>query len=419
MPARIPALQVHRATGQARVTLNGRDVYLGPAGSAHAEALYHQEITRWLEEGDDYLAPCERVGSVADLADVYVEHANAYYVKRGEPTKTALTAKRSLELLVRSGLADVEPADFGPKRLKDFQAWLAADPSGHWSRRTINDYTARVVRMFKWAAGEQLVCASVWHALQAVEPLRRGRCPVAGRTLREPRRVRPVAERAIEAVKAVATPHLAAMIDVQLLSGMRPGELLAMRPRDLSPSGVEGVTRYDVPPEFNKTDHAGQERTVMLGPRGMAILRPWLPGDPAEFVWSPRRLEARRNAQRSLDRQTPRWPSHDPARRREGKRRTVLNDRYSIDSYRRAIERACDRACPPPDELTDDSAIAAWRKAHRWHPHQLRHNASSYIARHEAIEVARLVLGHADIKTTIGYTEAGEDRQIEAALRHG
>ncbi len=63
-------------------------------------------------------------------------------------------------------------------------------------------------------------------------------------------------------------------------------------------------------------------------------------------------------------------------------------ERYTTDTYRRAITRACDQAFPPPEPLAkrggetekqclkrltkeQKTELAAWRKAHRWHPHQL------------------------------------------------
>jgi integrase len=97
-------------------------------------------------------------------------------------------------------------------------------------------------------------------------------------------------------------------------------------------------------------------------------------------------------------------------------------DHYTVDSYRRAIARACDEVFPPPEPLarrniTDDKGtrrekVAAWksrlgperlkelkiwRNAHRWPPHQLRHNAGTNIRREFGVEAARVILGHCSI----------------------
>ena len=43
---RIPKFRLHMASGQAVVTLSGRDVYLGKHGSEESHARYHDQIAR-------------------------------------------------------------------------------------------------------------------------------------------------------------------------------------------------------------------------------------------------------------------------------------------------------------------------------------------------------------------------------------
>ena len=111
-------------------------------------------------------------------------------------------------------------------------------------------------------------------------------------------------------------------------------------------------------------------------------------------------------------------------------------DRYTTDSYRRAIARACDQAFPPPPQLakrkgeTDEewrtrltaeqkAELAAWRKAHRWHPHQLRHNAATELRKEFGIEAARIILGHRSAAITEVYAERDEQEAIEAITKVG
>ena len=42
----------------------------------------------------------------------------------------------------------------------------------------------------------------------------------------------------------------------------------------------------------------------------------------------------------------------------------------------------------------------AWQKAHRWHPHQLRHLAGTEIRRRFGLEAAQVVLGHTSAEIT-------------------
>src|SRR5262249_50192519 len=80
-------------------------------------------------------------------------------------------------------------------------------------------------------------------------------------------------------------------------------------------------------------------------------------------------------------------------KRRKARGRRPLGDHYTVNAYRIAIARACDQAFPHPEipERLDGEtfrdftrrrktwwqenteAVKAWRKAHRWHPHQLGH----------------------------------------------
>ncbi len=107
-----------------------------------------------------------------------------------------------------------------------------------------------------------------------------------------------------------------------------------------------------------------------------------------------------------------------------------------MGAYRRAIQRACDQAFPPPAPLTkrDDETkvkwqkrptnaqkpeLTAWQKAHRWHPHQLRHNAATEFRKEFGIEAARIILGHRSAAITEVYAELGQGKAINAMLKYG
>ncbi len=58
------------------------------------------------------------------------------------------------------------------------------------------------------------------------------------------------------------------MIELQLLTGMRPAEVCAMRGCDIDTSGKMWLYR----PASHKTQHHGYDRTVFLGPKAQAIV---------------------------------------------------------------------------------------------------------------------------------------------------
>ena len=114
----------------------------------------------------------------------------------------------------------------------------------------------------------------------------------------------------------------------------------------------------------------------------------------------------------------------------------TAGDRYTTDAYRRAITRACDQALQPPPPLArrDDETEAkwqkrlteaqradldAWRKAHRWHPHQLRHDAATELRKEFGIEAARIILGHRSATITEVYAEKDEQQAVAAMVKIG
>ena len=100
------------------------------------------------------------------------------------------------------------------------------------ARRNVNKRTGMVVRMFRWAVENELVDATVWHSLQAVEGLRAGRSAA-----KETAPVSPVADADFEAtVAAIASPQVRAMLRLIRLTGARPGEICAMWHGDVDQS---------------------------------------------------------------------------------------------------------------------------------------------------------------------------------------
>jgi hypothetical protein len=184
-----------------------------------------------------------------------------------------------------------------------------------------------------------------------------------------------------------------------------------MRPCDVDTSGPVWIYT----PRKHKTLHHGHAREIYLGPKAQAVLAPWLRrrSNPEEFLFSPQEAETERNAQRSSERKTARYPSHTRrnASKRRGRPGRAKRERYDVDSYRRAIEYGCRRA----DQKARAEALAIIQEqqpnapvpaldAHVfvpiWSPGQLRHNAGTTIRREYGIELARIVLGHSTMNTT-------------------
>ena len=268
------------------------------------------------------------------------------------------------------------PADqVGPLALKTVRR--AMIDSG-LSRSTINGRVGKIRRMFRCAVGEELVPASIFQGLQAVEGLRAGREGV-----RESAPVKPVAEEHVAAVLPHVSGQVRAMIELQALTGMRPGEVMAMRGGEIDRAGPVWTYR----PARHKTQDRGFERLIALGPRAQQVLSRRLKPDADAYLFSPADAVAHRNAERREARRSPMTPSQRRRVPRQDPGRAP-RDRYDKRTYNTAIERACAKAGVP-----------------RWHPNQLRHAAVTRIRRLHSLEAAQFVLGHAKADVTQVYAE--------------
>jgi integrase len=427
MPHRnhIPSYCHHRASGQAYVHLNGRDQYLGPYDSPESKARYQEIVRRHLADRaeKELKADLERgvrlhTGlTVAEVAERYLVHAQKKYVKNGRETNQVRIISLSLRVIL-DRFAHLEADLFGPKALKECQEAFVAQGL---SRTEANRRTRLVRKFFGWAVAEELIPPGNWDALKAVEGLRKGQTAAPDR-----KKIGPVADEAVEAVIPHLAAPVAAMVRLQALTGMRPGEVVTMRAGDLITTGPI----WEYRPQSSKLDHLDIECVVMIGPRAQEVLKPWLKVAPEAFLFSPRESMAGHRAERRKARKTPLWASHEAAQERKRKARPVRapRDRYDVASYRRAIHRACDLAFPHPElsripeqDLTapQRTALEVWRKARRWSPNRLRHAAATRLRREMGIEAARTVLGHSDADTSAIYAERDLELAREAVRRLG
>lgn len=275
------------------------------------------------------------------------------------------------------------------------------------SRKLINGDVHRIRQMFRWAVGEELAPPDQLAALKAVEPLEKGRTRAKERPP-----IRPVPLEVVRATLPECSPQVRAMVMLQLLAAMRPGEVIGMRPRDVDRSDP---TAWIYRPASHKTEHHDKERAIVLGPRAQGWLADWLMRDPGAWCFSPAEvLDARERA-------GLRSGASSVARPKQG-------GRYQVGSYCTAIKRATERAFPHPTiegihprKRTDEqrAELKLWRVAHHWHPNRLRHTAATLIRSHQDLEAAQVVLGHAKPDTTLIYAERDLERAKELMRRIG
>jgi integrase len=292
---------------------------------------------------------------------------------------------------------------FGPLMLKAVrQEMTEAD----LCRAQVNKRVGQIKRMFRWAVEEQLVPPSVWHGLQAVVGLKRGRSGA-----RESEPVKPVPEAWVRKTMEHMPPTVAAMVELQMLTGMRPGELCIVRPMDVDRRGK--VWLYA--PADHKTAFHGHKRVVPIGPRGQEVLRPFLTRGLDAYCFAPDEAQRQRFAVKRANRQTRVQPSQQ--NRRHADPSHPPGDRYDPSGYGHAVRYAIKAILL--------QAQAEGRKAEEsqqvpdWHPHQLRHTAATVIRREMGLDAARAHLGHRSLGITDTYVELDQALAVEAARKLG
>ena len=382
-------------SGRAVVTLNGRDFYLGRYGSQESKAEYQRLLAEFLSGGLQAGSLMPDI-AINELAAHYLKFADGYYLKAGKPTAepdNIALANRPFRQLYGHTLA----SEFGPLRL---QAVRQAMIDSNLCRNEINKRIGKIVRMFKWATSQELIPSSVFHGLQAVSGLRRGRSGA-----RESPPVKPVPLAYIEVVQPFVARQVWAMIQLQLLSGARSGEVCQMRTCDIDTRGKV----WCFTPESHKTEHCDRERDLP-GSESNRDRETLAPAELEAYLFSPAEAMAEKRAEQRVHRKTPVQPSQRDRRKAKAKKRP--GQRYDSASYRRAIEYGIKKA----NEIRAERGEPVIQS---WHPHMLRHNAATQLRREFNIDVARAVLGHAAPAITERYAERDEALAVEAMLRVG
>ncbi len=122
-PLRIPKLRHHTPTGDARVRIKGRDIYLGRYGTEDAERAYRRAIAHLLEHGD---APPPRAGSAARRLGDLLDRYDAYARRAMSPETHAGCVVPVIDRLRRFA-EDLPIESFGPAELRAFRATLEAE----------------------------------------------------------------------------------------------------------------------------------------------------------------------------------------------------------------------------------------------------------------------------------------------------
>jgi integrase len=386
-PDYVPKLRQHAPSGRAIVTLNGKDFYLGAYGSAESQARYHELIAKWISNGRQPLDRREIVTAsptmspatmtISTLVDAYQRHAEQYH---GAEHSETYAIKRLVKMLVKH-FGGTLANDFGPSKLRLIREQL---DDGKRTRHGVNRDAHRIKRIFKWAASEELVAVAVHQTLQTLAPLKRGKCKAP-----ESKAVKPVPAAWVAAIKPHVTTTIWDIVQLQRLCGCRGGELLKLRPIDIDTTGDIWIAELT----DHKTAGHGHIRRLYFGPKAQAILTPRLANKAVDaYLFSPREsnAEAKQRGAKIMRR-----IGQKPNKKKTAR---VMRDTYDHNSYRKAIQRGCEKAgCPV------------------WHPHQLRHSAATEWRKQYGPDQALVMLGDKTNRMSDIYMERDEQVALKIA----
>jgi len=289
----------------------------------------------------------EVAGRFYEWADIYYRRADGSRTREGNNCEVALRS-----LVARFGSESLD--NIGYSSL--IEARNELETSGLY-RTTINQRVGIWKRFIGWALENRLCQPSTkseWCALGNLKQLR----TVAP----EGAPIRPVPHAWVKATLPYLPEPARSMVRIHELTGMRPGELLAMRACDIERRRTVWVYR----PGQHKNSHRGQPRVIVIGPRAQKIIAP--------FVRS--------------------WKD----------RGRIWATYKSPTEYGQTIRRGVQAA-----------QIAGARIEH-WSSNQLRHSCGTRVRRKFGVEAAGAVLGHArsGVRITDRYTRDAIEAELVA-----
>ena len=381
---KLPSYRLHKASGQAICRILGRTYYLGAYGSEESKREFQVLVAESLT--NPHFGIEKKRISVAEGVVSYLKYAESYYSAGTEYVGMRDACKPLIELYPHLHLTDFGIPQY--KTCRDF--WVKRG----CSRQYVNKQAKRLLRLAKWWVAEGLADPSMHQGLKCVEPLKLGRCDCP-----EAERILPVSDSDVDATIPYLPMILQDAVRLQRLLGCRPGELVSLTRSMVDTQGEVWVIALD----HHKTAWRGHTRKIFVGPKGQAILKKYMATSKSnECIFSPKVAVEQRKDIAEANRKTPLSCGNRRGSNRKSNPKKSPGDRYTTQSYGKAIKSACKLA-----------------KIEVWSPNQLRHAAATALRESDGIESASLVLGHKSLDVTQVYAEKSEQKAIELAKKHG
>lgn len=418
-PNPTPPLRLHKGTQLYYIFLNNRRHYLGrhkPAAEEKRRRLIAESLTGRAESSKLEGA---RPLTCAEACEVYLRHVQPR-VSACSYHRVYRAMEAVIELYGATPVIEFKALHLDAVRLHLMaQKQRRCNPNGirsegdPLSRRYLNHLTKTILQAWTWLESRGHAPEGRSAHLRTLRGLREGE---GGR---EPPHVLAVDVADVEAVLPYCAPVVGDMVRVQLLTGMRPGEMVQMTPAAIArtpeqkvpvPGGkpvgglvINGKPVWVYAPPKHKTRYRGKYRLVALGPQVQAILEPYLKNrEPDQPLFSPRE-----SARRALAIRRKRGGQGKPLR---GKR--MPKDRYTTLAFAQGVGRAVGRC-------NRDRAKQNLPPVEDWNPNQLRHAVATLAEATSGRDTAQAVLGHASPDVTAIYAEQALRRAALFVIENG
>jgi len=201
-------------------------------------------------------------------------------------------------------------------------------------------------------------------------------------------------------------PTLAAMLQIQRLTGCRPSEIFNMRVGQIDRTTDPDLWLYRLASHKTKKK-TKQKKVIPLGKPEQDLIAPYLVGKlPEQAVFSPKTAVGERKAVQKANRKTKIPPSQSARMEASAAKPARYKECYNKDSYRQAVKYAVRKA---NKMLPDDEQIPDWT------PYQIRHTAATAMEQAEGLDEAQALLDHSSADMTKRYAHARLRKMKELA----
>ena len=368
------------------VYLNGKTIYLGLYGSTESKKEYARIIAEKQSSPMVLLEKNDKSITLDELGAAYLDYAERQFDKNHyENYRTALGF--ALDIYGHQAVDE-----FSPLKLKTVRDEMVR--SGRFCRAVVNRYASRILTALSWGVENELVEPRTVQRLREVKAL-----PKRTPGTFESKKRRAVPDDAVKRTLPFLPPTVAAMVQLQRLTGLRPSEVFRMTVGDIDRTQENGLWYYIL--ERHKTEqHTDEDKIIPLGLPEQSLIAPYLIGKKTAAVFSPRTAMQERNVEKRANRKSKITPSQTARNAARAAKPSKCGEFYDKNSYNRAITYAIRKG---------NKVLPAAQQIPHWTPYQLRHSAGTETSKTQGREKAQALLTHSTIATTAIYDHSQLD----------